>query len=207
MNGINDDLIAARYRRGPHEILKKEKVWHIEKHPLIFTETAVSSIEYLRNLLCLKILSLWEGNQPLRSPQHDILTRLGSTFSGEKNPNFQIDIAFLESSSDCLEMLSCLQEQQGGGLPPRAQASQAGGVGSLLSNIWNKRCQASWYKIIPGILVLLNVNYKMWISVSNGLFCWLQNRGGFLLPLPICTLHLECGGVLLDKNKILGLAG
>ena len=131
----------------------------------------------------------------------------GARFQGKKDPNFQIDIAFLESSSDCLEMLSCLQEQQGGGLPPRAQASQARGVGSLLSNIWNKRRQASWCKIIPGILVLLNVNYKMWISVSNGLFCWLQNRGGFLLPLPICTLHLECGGVLLDKNKILGLAG
>ena len=114
----------------------------------------------------------------------------GARFQGKKDLNFKIDIAFLESSSDCLEMLSCLQEQQGGGLPPRAQASQARGVGSLLSNIWNKRCQASWYKIIPGILVLLNVNYKMWISASNGLFL-LASKQGRIAPPP--HLHPPSG--------------
>ena len=88
----------------------------------------------------------------------------GARFQGKNDPNFQIDIAFLESSSDCLEMLSCLQEQQGGGLPPRAQASQARGEGSLASTskpyVWNERCQASWYKIIPGTTLTSTLLYK-----------------------------------------------
>ena len=126
-------------QRSTYEIPKKEKVWHIEKHPLLFF--------------------IIVGRKPApQVPSAWYFDKVGEhVFRGKKDPNFQI-IAFLESSSDCLEMLSCLQEQQGGGLPPRAQASQARGVGSLLSTskpyVWNERCQASRCKIIPGTLVL-----------------------------------------------------